>query len=54
MTLGAARAAGRRGGGRQRRTGVAAGPAPEEIPAHTARVRRLIGLHEQARAGGTQ
>ena len=35
-------------------TGVATGPTPEEIPAHTARVRRLIGLYEAARAGGTK
>lgn len=31
--------------------GVARGPTPEEIPAHAARMRRLITLYEDARGG---
>jgi hypothetical protein len=30
-------------------TGEAAGPTPKEMPAHVARVRRLIAMYEQAR-----
>ena len=35
-------------------TGVAQGPKPEEIPAHAARVRRLIGLYDDARRAAPQ